>query len=67
MEAAGFENINAAIAAGYSQVTPFVSGKGRHMVLGGLAGLGSLDTVFDPHTRKACSTSRTRADQAVGG
>lgn len=38
-----YQNVNAAIAAGYVQVTQFVPGQGRHMVKGSL-----LDTTFDP-------------------
>ena len=33
-----YQNINAAIAAGYGQVTPYIAGQGRHMVLGGVLG-----------------------------
>ena len=43
-----YQNVNTAIADGYGQVTPYIPGQGRHMVKGGLAGLGSQDLVFDP-------------------
>lgn len=48
MENAGFENINNAFAAGYAQTTPFIPGMGRHLSKGGVAGLGTLDTTFNP-------------------
>ncbi len=38
-----YQNVNAAIAAGYVQVTQFVPGQGRHMVKASL-----LDTTFNP-------------------
>jgi hypothetical protein len=38
-----YQNVNAAIAAGYVQVTQFVPGQGRHMVKTSL-----LDTTFNP-------------------
>ncbi len=41
-----YQNINAAIAAGYSQVTPFIPGIGRHMIKGGIG--GTNDAVFEP-------------------
>jgi len=43
-----YQNVNVAIAAGYVQVTPFIPGQGRHMIKGGVAGLATLDTIFDP-------------------
>ncbi len=43
MEVAGFQNVNAALAAGYVQVTQFVPYQGRHLVKPSL-----LDTTFDP-------------------
>lgn len=43
-----YQNVNNAIAAGYAQITPYIPGQGRHMSKGGVAGLGSFDTVFDP-------------------
>lgn len=43
-----YQNINAAIAAGFVQVTPFVPTIGRHMIRGVAGGLNGLDTVFDP-------------------
>jgi hypothetical protein len=42
-----YQDINVAIADGYAQVTPFIPGQGRHMIKGGVAGLGQ-DAVFDP-------------------
>lgn len=39
----GFQNVNAALAAGYVQVTQFIPGQGRHLVKSSL-----FDTTFDP-------------------
>jgi hypothetical protein len=42
-----YRNVNAAIAAGFVQVTQYVPGQGRHMVLPGPGGpLGGQDDVF---------------------
>lgn len=43
-----YQNVNAAIAAGYGQVTPYVPGQGRHMVKGGVQGTMQQDLVFEP-------------------
>lgn len=42
-----YQNINAAIAAGFVQVTQWIPGQGRHMVKGTVTG---QDTVFDSST-----------------
>lgn len=43
-----YQNVNAAIAAGFGQITPYIPGQGRHMAKGGVGGLGGQDAIFDP-------------------
>ena len=43
-----YQNVNAAISAGFGQITPYIPGQGRHMLKGGMSGLGAQDLVFDP-------------------
>jgi len=43
-----FQDINNAYAAGYAQVTPYIAGMGRHMILGGVPATLAQDAVFDP-------------------
>jgi len=43
-----FQDINNAYAAGYAQVTPYITGMGRHMILGGVPATLSQDAIFEP-------------------
>jgi glucose/arabinose dehydrogenase len=43
-----YQNINNAYAAGYQQITPYIAGMGRHMLVGGVASTLNQDTNFDP-------------------
>jgi glucose/arabinose dehydrogenase len=43
-----YQDIRAAVAAGYGQITPFIAGQGLHMLKGGMNGLGTQDLIFDP-------------------
>ena len=41
-------DINVAYAQGFQQITPYIPGMGRHMLIGGVAATLQQDTVFQP-------------------